>query len=103
MSPLEAARTSMDEVATALVAIVLVLCAVFVPTCSSPAFRAVLQAVCRHHLDRDGHLAAAQPDAVACSAALLLRGHVDAAHAHCPAGGGCCKRVRTASTPASTG
>jgi multidrug efflux pump subunit AcrB len=32
MSPLEAARTSMDEVAAALVAIVLVLCAVFVPT-----------------------------------------------------------------------
>ncbi len=32
MSPLEAARTSMDEVATALIAIVLVLCAVFVPT-----------------------------------------------------------------------
>ncbi|QGP81027.1 efflux RND transporter permease subunit [Sphingobium sp. CAP-1] len=32
MSPLEAARTSMDEVSTALVAIVLVLCAVFVPT-----------------------------------------------------------------------
>jgi len=32
MTPLEAARTSMDEVATALVAIVLVLCAVFVPT-----------------------------------------------------------------------
>ncbi|HWJ68684.1 MAG TPA: multidrug efflux RND transporter permease subunit [Sphingobium sp.] len=32
LSPLEAARTSMDEVAGALVAIVLVLCAVFVPT-----------------------------------------------------------------------
>jgi hydrophobe/amphiphile efflux-1 (HAE1) family protein len=32
LSPLEAARTSMDEVAAALVAIVLVLCAVFVPT-----------------------------------------------------------------------
>jgi hydrophobe/amphiphile efflux-1 (HAE1) family protein len=32
MSPLEAARRSMDEVSTALVAIVLVLCAVFVPT-----------------------------------------------------------------------
>ncbi|MDE1914578.1 MAG: efflux RND transporter permease subunit [Sphingomonadales bacterium] len=32
LSPLEAARVSMDEVATALVAIVLVLCAVFVPT-----------------------------------------------------------------------
>jgi hydrophobe/amphiphile efflux-1 (HAE1) family protein len=32
MSPLQAARTSMDEVAGALVAIVLVLCAVFVPT-----------------------------------------------------------------------
>jgi multidrug efflux pump subunit AcrB len=32
MSPLEAARTSMDEVSGALVAIVLVLCAVFVPT-----------------------------------------------------------------------
>ena len=32
MSPLEAARTSMDEVSAALVAIVLVLCAVFVPT-----------------------------------------------------------------------
>jgi len=32
LSPLQAARTSMDEVATALVAIVLVLCAVFVPT-----------------------------------------------------------------------
>ncbi|MDE0947959.1 MAG: efflux RND transporter permease subunit, partial [Sphingobium sp.] len=32
MSPLEAARFSMDEVAGALVAIVLVLCAVFVPT-----------------------------------------------------------------------
>ncbi|HWK36093.1 multidrug efflux RND transporter permease subunit [Sphingomonas sp.] len=32
LSPLEAARTSMDEVSTALVAIVLVLCAVFVPT-----------------------------------------------------------------------
>jgi len=31
-SPLQAARTSMDEVAGALVAIVLVLCAVFVPT-----------------------------------------------------------------------
>jgi hydrophobe/amphiphile efflux-1 (HAE1) family protein len=31
-SPLEAARRSMDEVGTALVAIVLVLCAVFVPT-----------------------------------------------------------------------
>ena len=31
-SPLQAARASMDEVATALVAIVLVLCAVFVPT-----------------------------------------------------------------------
>jgi hydrophobe/amphiphile efflux-1 (HAE1) family protein len=32
MSPLQAARTSMDEVGGALVAIVLVLCAVFVPT-----------------------------------------------------------------------
>ncbi|MBO9601138.1 MAG: efflux RND transporter permease subunit [Novosphingobium sp.] len=32
LSPLQAARTSMDEVAAALVAIVLVLCAVFVPT-----------------------------------------------------------------------
>ena len=32
MTPLEAARTSMDEVSTALVAIVLVLCAVFLPT-----------------------------------------------------------------------
>jgi hydrophobe/amphiphile efflux-1 (HAE1) family protein len=32
LSPLEAARKSMDEVSTALVAIVLVLCAVFVPT-----------------------------------------------------------------------
>jgi hydrophobe/amphiphile efflux-1 (HAE1) family protein len=32
LSPLEAARTSMDEVSTALVAIVLVLCAVFIPT-----------------------------------------------------------------------
>jgi len=32
MSPLQAARTSMDEVSAALVAIVLVLCAVFVPT-----------------------------------------------------------------------
>ncbi|WP_420382749.1 efflux RND transporter permease subunit [Novosphingobium sp.] len=31
-TPLQAARSSMDEVATALVAIVLVLCAVFVPT-----------------------------------------------------------------------
>ncbi|KRA84467.1 efflux RND transporter permease subunit [Altererythrobacter sp. Root672] len=32
MNPLEAARTSMDEVGAALIAIVLVLCAVFVPT-----------------------------------------------------------------------
>ncbi|MGI4878242.1 MAG: efflux RND transporter permease subunit [Janthinobacterium lividum] len=32
LTPLEAAKTSMDEVSTALVAIVLVLCAVFVPT-----------------------------------------------------------------------
>lgn len=32
LSPLEAAMTSMDEVAVALVAIVLVLCAVFIPT-----------------------------------------------------------------------
>ncbi|PZU10173.1 efflux RND transporter permease subunit [Sphingomonas sp.] len=32
LSPLEAARTSMDEVSAALVAIVLVLCAVFIPT-----------------------------------------------------------------------
>lgn len=32
MTPLQAARTSMDEVSAALVAIVLVLCAVFVPT-----------------------------------------------------------------------
>ncbi|MGM9211873.1 efflux RND transporter permease subunit, partial [Campylobacter jejuni] len=32
LTPLEAARTSMDEVSGALVAIVLVLCAVFVPT-----------------------------------------------------------------------
>ena len=32
LTPLEAARTSMDEVSTALIAIVLVLCAVFVPT-----------------------------------------------------------------------
>jgi hydrophobe/amphiphile efflux-1 (HAE1) family protein len=32
MSPLEAARTSMDEVGAALIAIALVLCAVFVPT-----------------------------------------------------------------------
>lgn len=32
LSPLEAARTSMDEVGGALIAIVLVLCAVFVPT-----------------------------------------------------------------------
>ena len=32
LSPFEAARTSMDEVSAALVAIVLVLCAVFVPT-----------------------------------------------------------------------
>ena len=32
LSPMEAARVSMDEVSTALVAIVLVLCAVFIPT-----------------------------------------------------------------------
>jgi hydrophobe/amphiphile efflux-1 (HAE1) family protein len=32
LTPLEAARTSMDEVSAALVAIVLVLCAVFIPT-----------------------------------------------------------------------
>jgi hydrophobe/amphiphile efflux-1 (HAE1) family protein len=32
LSPLEASRTSMDEVSAALVAIVLVLCAVFIPT-----------------------------------------------------------------------
>jgi len=32
LSPLDAARTSVDEVSVALVAIVLVLCAVFVPT-----------------------------------------------------------------------
>src|SRR5690606_14056175 len=32
MTPLQAARTSMDEVGAALIAIVLVLCAVFVPT-----------------------------------------------------------------------
>ncbi len=32
LSPLEAARVSMDEVSAALVAIVLVLCAVFIPT-----------------------------------------------------------------------
>jgi len=32
MNPLQAARVSMDEVSTALIAIVLVLCAVFVPT-----------------------------------------------------------------------
>ncbi len=32
LTPLEAARTSMDEVSVALVAIVLVLCAVFIPT-----------------------------------------------------------------------
>jgi multidrug efflux pump subunit AcrB len=35
--------------------------------------------------------------------ALLLRGHVDVEHAHLPAGGGCCKRARIASTPGLNG
>ena len=59
LSPLEAARTSMDEVSGALIAIVLVLCAVFVPTLflDGPVGR-LLPAVRGDDLGRDDHLAA---------------------------------------------
>jgi hypothetical protein len=64
-SPLEAARTSMDEVSTALVAIVLVLCAVFVPTLFITGLSGVLSPVCGDDLDGDRHLARPQPYAFA--------------------------------------
>src|SRR3546814_10809314 len=47
MSALEAARTSMDEVSAALVAIVLVLCAVFVPTLRSEEHTSELPSLMR--------------------------------------------------------
>ena len=60
LSPLEAARRSMDEVSGALIAIVLVLCAVFVPTLFiSGMSGAVLQTVRGYHFHRDGDFAVA--------------------------------------------
>lgn len=85
MSPLEAARTSMDEVATALVAIVLVLCAVFVPTLFITGlsgqfykqFAVTISTATVISLLLSLTLSPAM-------AALLLRGHVDTARAHLP-------------------
>jgi len=85
MSPLEAARTSMDEVSTALVAIVLVLCAVFVPTLFITGlsgqfykqFAVTISTATVISLLLSLTLSPAM-------AAMLLRGHVDAAHAHMP-------------------
>ncbi len=77
LPPREAAIKSMDEVGAALVAIALVLCAVFVPAgfitgISGP----VLPAIRAHHRRRDHHLADRFADAVSravCAAAQAAR------------------------------
>ena len=102
--PLEAARTSMDEVSGALVAIVLVLCAVFVPTAvpHRPVGR-LLPAVRGDDLDRDGHLAARVADAVARArrdAAQAARARADDGNR---AGAGSSAAPATRSTAASSG
>jgi multidrug efflux pump subunit AcrB len=73
MSPLEAARTSMDEVAAALVAIVLVLCAVFVPTLFITGISGAFYQQFAVTIYRDGDLAAAVADPVAGRRRALLR------------------------------
>jgi hypothetical protein len=66
LSALEAARTSMDEVSAALVAIVLVLCAVFLPTLFMTGLSgAFYPSVRGDDLDGDGHLADRLSDPVA--------------------------------------
>ena len=66
MSPKEAAHKTMDEVGGALVAIALVLCAVFIPTAfiTRPAGH-LLPAVRRHHRGLDRDLLLRLADAVA--------------------------------------
>ena len=65
-SPLEAARRSMDEVGSALIAIVLVLCAVFVPTLvHGRPFGRILQAVRGDDFGGNRHFAAGVAHAVA--------------------------------------
>jgi multidrug efflux pump subunit AcrB len=56
ISPREAARRSMDEVGSALVAIALVLCAVFVRCVYHGHLRPILSPVRPHHCGRDGNL-----------------------------------------------
>ena len=66
LSPRDAAIRSMDEVGGALIAIALVLCAVFVPVgLHHRHFRPVLPPVRAHHRGRDRHLADRVADAVA--------------------------------------
>ena len=66
LSPKEAAHKTMDEVGGALLAIALVLCAVFIPTAFITGISgAVLPAVRAHHRHRDGDLLLCLADAVA--------------------------------------
>ena len=59
MSPREAAHKTMDEVGGALIAIALVLCAVFIPTAFiTGSAGLVLPAVRHHHRGGDGDLGA---------------------------------------------
>ncbi len=101
--PARGARTSMDEVVGALVAIVLVLCAVFVPTTvpHRPLGR-VLPPVRGDHLGRDGHLAAAVADPVAGAGRAAAEAAERAARRN-RRDGACCTAPATGSTAASTG
>ena len=65
MSPEAAARKTMDEVGGALIAISLVLIAVFLPTAFITGLQGVLQAVRHHHRRLDGDLGLRVADAVA--------------------------------------
>ncbi len=66
LSPRDAARQSMDEVGAALIAIALVLCAVFVPSAFITGLSGqFLQAVRADHSGRNGDLARRLADAVA--------------------------------------
>ena len=76
LSPTEAARVSMTEVGGALIAISLVLTAVFVPVALIGGMAgAVLPAVRDHDRLRDAHLLLRLADAVACA----VRGDAEAA------------------------
>ena len=77
LSPREAAHRTMDEVGGALIAIALVLCAVFVPTAFITGISGpVLPPVRADHRRRDGDLVLRLADAVSPAlCALLLKPH----------------------------